>query len=255
MSILQKVDNPALWLAPPQNLALCYDEVHVWRFCLDMRPSQIVTLSQMLSSDELIKARRFYFQRDRDHFIAARGLLRTILGRYVGRDPNDLRFCYGPNGKPALTGETGEKFRFNISHSHDLCIFAVVLNRDIGVDLEYIRADPSAGDITEQFLSPSELRAFKALPDQDRPRAFFSWWTRKEAYLKAKGLGLAGDLKQFEVIPPAAEFPGMSSSGQEEALWLLMDLAIAPGYAAALAVVDGHGLQLEFLQWESAYCI
>jgi len=241
------------WLAPPELLMLKNDEVHVWRISFEMTTHQVRMLEQLLSADELERAERFYFQKDRVHFIVARGLLRTILGRYVDRNPKDLQFCYGPNGKPALTEETGGKFRFNVSHSHGLSLFTVSLNRDTGVDLEYIRSDLSVGDIAEQFLSPRELLAFKAVPEHDRTRAFFTAWTRKEAYLKAQGRGLSGDLKQLEVVPALgcpSEFPEINGSNQEDSPWLLMDLAVLPEYAAAL-VVEGHDLQLKFWQWEN----
>ena len=251
--VLRMKDTQAAWLAPPESLALKSDEVHVWRASLEMPPSQVSTLKQILSADEISRAGRFHFQKDQDHFVVARGLLRTILGRYVGRNPEDLRFCYGLNGKPSLTGETEEKIRFNVSHSYGLSLFAVTLNRDTGVDLEYIRSDLSLGDLAEQFLSPRELLAFKAVPEHDRTRAFFTAWTRKEAYLKAQGRGLSGDLKQLEVVPALgcpSEFPEINGSNQEDSPWLLMDLAVLPEYAAAL-VVEGHDLQLKFWQWEN----
>jgi len=247
--VLRMKDTQAAWLAPPESLALKSDEVHVWRASLEMPPSQVSTLKQILSADEISRAGRFHFQKDQDHFVVARGLLRTILGRYVGRNPEDLRFCYGLNGKPSLTGETEEKIRFNVSHSYGLSLFAVTLNRDTGVDLEYIRSDLSVGDLAAQFLSPRELLAFKAVPERDRPRAFFAQWTRKEAYLKAQGRGLSGNLKQLEV--PPGECPEINGSSKAESLWLLMDLAVPPGYAAAL-VVEGHDLRLKCWQWANA---
>jgi 4'-phosphopantetheinyl transferase len=250
-NVLRMKDTEASWFAPPESLALKSDEVHVWRASLEMTPSQVSTLKQILSPNELCRAGRFYFQKDRDHFVIARGLLRTILSKYVSRDPDNLHFCYGPNGKPALTGETGRKFRFNVSHSHGLSLFAVALDRNIGVDLEYIRSDLSDRDLAEQFLSPRELLAFWQLAEDDRPRGFFTWWTRKEAYLKARGQGLSSDLKQFEVVPVIgcpAEFPEVNGTNQEETSWSLMDLAVMPGYAAALAV-EGRDLELKCWQW------
>jgi 4'-phosphopantetheinyl transferase len=242
------------WPASSETPSLSDDEVHVWCASLEIRPSQVKTMKHILSADELSRAGRYYFQKDRDHFIAARGILRTILGRYVDKNPEDLRFCCGPNGKPALEGETEGKFRFNVSRSHGLSLFAVTLNRSAGVDLEYIRPDLLAGDLAEQILSPRELLAFKALLEHERPRAFFTEWTRKEAYLKAQGWGLSADFKQFEVVPEfgsSVESCMMNGSIRDESPWLLMDLAVSPEYAAAL-VVEGHDLQLKCLQWENA---
>lgn len=250
--VVTKMDAPCSWLKPPDVLTFIQDEIHVWRASLELTSPQIKMLELLLSADELARAGRFYFQKNRDHFIVARGMLRTILGRYVDKNPEDLRFIYGPNGKPALTEETGGKFRFNVSHSHGLSLFVVTLKRDAGVDLEYIRSDLSVGDLAEQFLSPRELLAFKAIPEHDRLKAFFTAWTRKEAYLKAQGRGLSGDLKQLEVVPTLgcpSEFREVHGSGQVESHWLLMDLAVLPEYAAAL-VVEGHDLQFKFWQWE-----
>jgi len=210
-------------------------------------------LKQILSLDELSRAGKFYFQNDQDHYIMARGLLRAILGKYLQMKPDEIQFCYGPFGKPALEDNHRKMLRFNVSHSHGLALYAVTRERKIGVDLEYIRSDISVQDIAEQFFSQREVAALHAVPENDRPRAFFAAWTRKEAYLKAEGRGLSGDLKQLEVVPALgcpSEFPEINGSNQEDSPWLLMDLAVLPESAAAL-VVEGHDLQLKFWQWEN----
>ena len=249
-----KAGDSVSWLAPPELPTLNNEEVHVWRASLEMTPYQVKTLEQLLSADEMDKAERFHFQKDRDHFIAARGILRSILGRYLKMNPDKLKIYYGPYGKPALTGETGGNFRFNISHSHGLALFSFALDREIGVDLEYIRSDLSDGNIAAQFFSQREAVALNALPENVRQKAFFTLWTRKEAYLKEQGRGLSGDLKQSEVFPVLgcpSESPEINGSSQEESPWLLMDLAVLPEYAAALAV-EGHDLQFKFWQWDNA---
>ena len=241
------------WLAPPERLMINDGEVHIWRAALEMTPPQLTSMVHILSADELSRAGRYHFPKDRDCFIAARGLLRTILGRYVDKNPGDLLFSYGPNGKPELAGEAGGKFRFNVSHSHGLSLFAVTLNRKIGIDLEYIRPELAADEFAEQVLSTRELLEFKAVPPHDRPVVFFDAWTRKEAYLKARGQGLSEDLKQLEVaFPPGGrdEFPGMNGSGQAGFRWSLMDLTVPPEYAGAV-VVEGQNLQFKFWQWEN----
>jgi 4'-phosphopantetheinyl transferase len=251
----QNLDNSVSWLAPPELILLKNNEVHVWRASLEMTPYQVKTLEQLLSADEMDKAERFHFQKDRDHFIAARGILRSILGRYLKMNPDKLKIYYGPYGKPALDEKThGKSLRFNASHSHGLALFSFALDREIGVDLEYIRSDLSDGNIAAQFFSQREAVALNALPENVRQKAFFTLWTRKEAYLKAQGRGLSGDLKQLEVFPSLgypSEFPEINGSSQEESPWLLMDLAVLPEYAAALAV-EGHDLQFKFWQWEYA---
>ncbi len=237
------------WLTPPGDLTLSSDEVHVWRASLEMVPPQVKALKQLLSADELIRADRFYFQKDRDHFIVARGLLRLILSRYLQIEANELYFCYGPFGKPALEDETFKKLlRFNISHSHGLALFAVTHKREIGVDLEYISSDISSKDIAEKFFSVREFDTLNALPEHKRMKAFFVSWARKEAYLKARGKGLSGDLNNFDVTPASgdpAELFEIHRFCTEGVSWSLRDLDVEPEYAAALAV-EGHDWKLKY---------
>src|SRR5262245_49624616 len=121
------------------SLKLENDEVHVWRAVLDRTPMRVRSLRQLLAANEQGRADRFRFQKDREHFIVARGLLRIILGRYLNRQPNQLRFGYSQYGKPALSEESGcPGLRFNLSHSHGLALFAVSRGREVGVDIEQI---------------------------------------------------------------------------------------------------------------------
>ncbi len=233
------------------------NEVHVWRTSLQMRPQQLNTLKRILSADELSRAGQFHFQRDKDHFIAARGLLRSLLGRYLDINPAELLFSYGLKGKPLLIGETGRQLiRFNVSHSHDLALFAVASELDIGVDLEYIRCDLEIEDLAKQIFSSREIAVLNSLPLVNRKKAFFSWWTRKEACLKASGKGLSGSLKDYEVVS------GREDSGIRKCIktpmgasqLCLMDLDVGPEYAAALAV-DGHNWQLKQMKWDRHFSI
>jgi 4'-phosphopantetheinyl transferase len=252
--VLTGAEIQASWLAPPECMMLNNDEVHVWRASLEMTPSQVKTLEQMLSADELSRTGRFYFQKDRDHFIVARGLLRTILGKYLLMKPDELRFCYGPFGKPALEEKThGKTLRFNASHSHGLALFSFALDREIGVDLEYIRSDFSVEDIAAQFFSQREAGALNALPENVRQKAFFTLWTRKEALMKADGTGLALDLHQYEVFTGQNELHiprNLGNELQRVDIWSLRDLDAGSGYAEALAV-EGQDWQLRCWQSES----
>ena len=252
MFIFPKVDSSVSWPAPPGLLMLKKNEVHVWRASLHLTSHQVQTLEQMLSGDELGRAGRFSFRKDRDHFIAARGLLRTILGKYLLMQPDELRLCCGPFGKPALEEKThGKTLRFNVSHSHGLALFALAREREIGVDLEYARPDLSVGTIARQFFSRREADALSALPERDRQKTFFTLWTRKEAVMKADGMGLARDLKQYEILPDYHEMHIIRRAGNEPQgvdIWSLKDLDAGPGYAAALAV-EGQNWQLRCWQW------
>ncbi len=198
------------------------------------------------------RAAAFRFPSDRDRFVMTRGALRMVLARYVDRDARHLCFAYDANKKPALVLETShEPVRFNVSHSADLALVAVALRRAVGIDVERIRRDIEIDGIARGF-APGELNTLQRLSGEARIRAFFACWTRKEAYLKAQGTGLARRLDEFEVSltpgAPAALLVDRADSGNVEQ-WCLRDLSPAPDYAAALAV-EGHGWQLACWQWE-----
>ena len=230
------VTSPDLdWTLPPEALALGHDEVHVWRASLDQAPAQIQTFLPKLAADEQARAARFHFERDRDHFTVARGVLRTILGRYLNRAPESLSFCYGSHGKPDLAGATdGAAIRFNLSHSHGLALYAIARERELGVDLERIRCDLAVLEIAERFFSREEAARLRAFPGESRHREFFRCWTAKEAYVKARGEGLSLPLYQRDP--------------SEVSRWSFRELTPARGYLAALAA-EGQGWRLSCWQW------
>jgi 4'-phosphopantetheinyl transferase len=242
----------AWWRTPPETLTLGGDDVHVWRVRLSQNASRLQSLLQTLAADEQARAERFYFQRDRERFIVARGVLRAILGCYLNLEPSHLRFGYSPYGKPALARDSGgDALRFNVSHSHGLALVAVTRGRKIGVDLERISAEVANEQIAERFFSPREIIKLRSLSTQSQTEAFFHCWTRKEAYIKARGEGLSVPLDQFDVSLVPGE-PAVLLSTQadpnEASRWCLQELVLGPGYVAALAV-EGHDWQLQCWQW------
>ena len=247
--------SPVLpWCFPPDNLTLGSDEVHVWRASLNRTEAQVEILKHTLVAEELRRAGRYHFHKDREHFIVARGLLRTILGRYLNTEPGQVRFCYGAHGKPALSRVFGdETLRFNLSHSHGLALFAVSRGRELGVDLEYIQSHLAGDQIVERFFSPREVALLRALPKDVQREAFFIFWTRKEAFIKATGKGLSLPLNQFEVSLVSGEaITLLSANGdhQEASRWSLQTLAAGSGYAAAVCV-EGHDWRLKGWQWSA----
>jgi len=243
--------DPA-WCAPPATLELGSNEVHVWRATLDQTPSQHLSFLHNLSADEATRAERFHFEKDREHFIVARGVLRAILGGYLNRSPKSLSFCYGAKGKPALGGEfDGDAIRFNVSHSHGLALYAVTRGRDVGVDLERIRSDVAVAEIAERFFSRREVAMLRTLPTEVQREAFFRCWTRKEAYIKALGEGLSLPLDQFDVsLAPGepAELLCTRPDPSEASRWSLREIVPAPGYVGAIAL-GAHGWRLARWQW------
>lgn len=240
------------WLSPPSDLTLSRDDVHVWRASLDLSGSQVETLGCGLSADERARGDRYRFPRDHDRFIVARSTLRSILGRYLGAEPGDLCFTYSRYGKPAVAGPfRAHPLTFNLSHSHGTALYAVACHRRIGIDLEHIRADLDSDQLGQRFFSPAEAAVLRSLTASDRRRAFFSCWTRKEAFIKARGNGLALPLDQFEVsVHPDQPARLLSIQGEphEAGRWSLRDVCPGSDYVAALAV-EGHGWHLSYWQW------
>lgn len=237
------------WPAGPATPALSADEVHVWALPLDPPPAALERLGRLLAPDERARAARFRFERDRRRYVAGRARLRELLGRYLGADPAILRFAYGPQGKPALAG-TGD-LRFNLSNSADRAVVALTLGRELGVDLEFMAERLADGGVARRFFAPAEVEALGRLPGERWLEGFFHCWTRKEAYLKALGSGLAAPLDGFEVAVGPDEPPRLvrvHADPAEAARWSMAALAPAPGYIGAV-IVEGSGWRLRCWEW------
>jgi 4'-phosphopantetheinyl transferase len=221
---------------------------------LDPPASQIEQFAATLATDEQQRAGRFHFERDRRRFIVGRGILRMILGYYLSLSPSRVQFSYGARGKPALAetfGGAGEQLCFNLAHSGEIAVYAMLHNQEIGVDVEQIRPMPDLEQIAGRFFAAQEQATLLRLPVEQRQDAFFNCWTRKEAYIKALGVGLAQPLDQFCVsLAPgqAAHLVSIAGSEAEAAGWLLAAFRPAPGYVASVAV-PGHGWRLIYWDW------
>jgi len=237
-------------LSPPR---LADDEAHVWTAGLEWGPAELDEFLEVLSPDERSRAMRFRFERDRKHYLAARGILRNILGAYLDRPPAVLQFAYSARGKPSLAADSESSgLCFNLSHSQGIALYALTRNREIGVDVERVRADFPCERIAERFFSPVEVSKLRSLPGSVRYEAYFNCWTRKEAYIKAIGEGLLVALDRFEVsLAPDEEAALLSVADdpQEASRWTIKNLSPAPGYVGAVAV-KGRGLTLRSWQWK-----
>lgn len=241
------------WMAPPPNVACDEGEVHVWLASLEQEPRVARALHGTLNSDERQRAGRFRFAKDREHFVVARGVLRDILGRYLGTPPARIGFSYSQYGKPSLEeGSGGDgRLRFNVAHSHGLALYAVGRGRELGLDIEYLRDDLAGLEVAERFFSPPEVAALRALPAELRTAAFFNCWTRKEAYIKALGEGLSHPLHRFSVsLIPGEPASLLHAEDDPSALsrWWMTAPPIADGYAAAV-VVEGGVERLRRWRW------
>lgn len=209
------------------------DEIHVWHAALDCEEKVICRLQATLSLEEKARADRFHFANDRNRFVAARGLLRELLGRYLRRAPADLEFSYGRHGKPVLSGENPSSgLCFNVSHSAGLAVYAFARERNLGIDVEHVRPESAGEDIAQHYFSAREVNDLRTLPPEARAEGFFHCWTRKEAYLKATGMGLQIPLDSFSVslLPEKpAEF-----LGGVDPRWHMAGYHPIEGYVAAV---------------------
>ncbi len=241
------------WRTPPAKLTLENDEVHVWRASLENDPPSLAHWLGTLSADERRRAERFHSSLHRDRFIAGRGILRDLLSRYLGTPAQDFQFCANTHGKPALVPASGASdVRFNLSHSRGLALFAFTLGCEVGVDLESLRSSVRDVDLAERFFSPREIEVLRALPPDSQHEMFFHCWTRKEAYIKARGVGLSLGLSNFAVSLDSDMknyLPIASNEDAEAQRWNLRRLDPGEGFAGAVAA-EGTDWPLKLWEYE-----
>lgn len=243
----------SLWLPAPERLRLEDDEVHIWRACLRQKTSTIEALAEILAPDERLRAGRFHFRKDRESFIIARGALRHILSGYLKTLPEEIRLSYNQYGKPALSGaQANNLLSFNVAHSHEIALYGVAQGRELGLDVEFVRGDFASLEIARRFFSQREVSSLSALAPDQQTLAFFNCWTRKEAYIKARGEGLSHPLDRFTVSLAPGEGAALLSADddpQETSRWSLLELSPGAGYVAALAL-EGSARLIRCWQWE-----
>jgi 4'-phosphopantetheinyl transferase len=217
-------------------------DVHLWRAPLDISPGAAGELAQGLSSEELRRAGSFRREVDRTRFAVGRGWLRRLLGSYLDADASELALSQDAGGKPRLVHPQAQRLRFNLSHSEGLVVFAVALNREVGVDIEQVRLDFPIDGVAGRVFSWRERKALYALPPHRRADAFFALWTEKEAYLKCVGVGW-GDRSGRESLDSLPWFDSFAPKGLGRGAATQVSLGsfyAGAGYAAALAVEGGR---------------
>ncbi len=230
---IRGVRNATLETIPDQ---LQSDIVHMWQRSLHGSEQEISACYELLLPEEREKAARYRVERPRGDYILTRGTLRALLSKYLHADPGAIHFEYTEYGKPFLKGAA---LRFNVSHTEGRALMAFVLNREVGVDVEKVRVQNDALKIAERFFSANERGILRKMPDSELHTAFFRCWTRKEAYIKAKGEGLSLPLHQFDVALDADPAQGLIATRPDAAetqRWIIRNVKMDDGYAGAIAV-------------------
>ena len=235
------------WATPSSWPLLSDDEIHVWCVELDAA-GEVAELAAGLSAEESERASGLLTGTHQRRFVVARGMLRQLLGLYLDQDPGAVAFSRGAHGKPFL--QKGG-LHFNVSHTHELALYAIARNREVGIDVEWPRPQVAHEQIAARFFSLEEQEALAQVPDEARRAAFYNIWTRKEAYVKARGDGIAAGLGTFAVSLGAEAVLLRSDEGRDEVeRWKLMALEPAAGYVAALC---GAGVDWRMRGWRLAH--
>jgi 4'-phosphopantetheinyl transferase len=228
------------WQTSPSEITLTACEIHVWQVRLDdFQLPYSRQLQNFLTTDEINRANRFHFEKDRRRFTVSRGILRILLGKYLEIYPDQVSLTVTADGKPILADSpVNGALHFNLSHSGAMALFAFSRAARLGIDLEEIRPDVMDNNLADRFFAPGEIAALHALPPPQQIAAFFACWTRKEAYLKGIGLGLNLPLDSFEVSINPGE-PGRLLANRfypdDVFKWRLYEVPPLPGFAATLA--------------------
>ena len=237
-----------VWQSPPADLALGEGEVHVWLIGALDPAENLAAHINLLSPAELNRAAKFHFDHDRHLFIACHAAVRAILARYLDMPGADIEFAVGVHGKPSLAPALAASgIEFNLSHSHRAGLFAVSRNCEVGVDIEFVKTDFTFDDVAGRFFTPREVSALRALPNARRRQVFYKCWTSKEAFLKAKGTGLSGNLDEVEIYQEDGRTVRVRAT---VAGWSLAELDPAGGYEAAV-VTQGAPCCVRLYRWQA----
>ncbi|MFS4481476.1 4'-phosphopantetheinyl transferase family protein [Hyunsoonleella sp. 2307UL5-6] len=220
-----------------RNYTISDNSIHVWLVTLNTLRNKIQFFKEILSKEELIKASKFRFDKDRQQFIITRGVLRYLSGNYLKINPKDVNLIYSEFGKPYFDMDT--TLKFNVSHAEDLAVIGFVNNYDFGIDVEYTKRTFDILDIVDNYFSKHEIKALKKIAKPLQTEAFYRGWTRKEAFVKAKSKGLSFPLDSFSIsieTDENAELYETIWDENEKDLWRIIPFQTTKGYKAAFAV-------------------
>ncbi len=226
---------------PTRELSASPDRIDIWV----TRPDQasdadlLAQYRALLTADELARMQRFVRDQDRHRFLVTRALTRSVLGRYLSMDGTALAFGKNHYGRPFLEngGEAARGLSFNITHTHDCVVLGVTRQRTLGIDIESSGRDAATLDIADRYFSALECRALNALPANEQQQRFFAYWTLKESYIKARGMGLAIPLGKFSfdfVEPDRFTFDADPSLSDDPAQWRFWQIGIAEDFLVSI---------------------
>ena len=231
---------------------LFHDQIHIWKLDLNLHKVNLKHLYEnVLSPDEKKRSDKLKSKDDQKRSIYSRGLLRKKLGDYLDVNPAEINFSYNKYGKPSLNAEVHtEDLKFNVSHSKDIVVYAITKNREIGIDVEYLKDVSRAEKIIDRFFSEEEKNFYNSQPEHKKKWAFFALWTRKEAYSKAMGRGIGLPSKDFELnlIPDNNR---SSSNSFKKSKWMLYNVEIESEYLAALAT-EGNDINIKYYNLDTS---
>jgi 4'-phosphopantetheinyl transferase len=226
-------------MQPGRSFDLSMRQIHVWTLRTNTPCNEIARFEELLAPDERSRAAQFRVSRPRESFILTRAALRHLIGQYLGQRPSSVSLQNGPHGKPTLSHNS--ELQFNVTHSGEMAAIALTQGCDIGIDIEQIRLFPDLEQVATRSFCYEEAAEINSLPAGERERAFFACWTRKEAYIKAIGVGLSRPLDTFRVAakPDASEnLLFLEDATNTSESWTLRDLQLGPDYAGAIAYND-----------------
>jgi 4'-phosphopantetheinyl transferase len=245
---------PTRWCEPPEILAPGQSEIHVWKINL-ATPAAVARLEIFLSAEEREQAARFHFVADKRRFTVRRAVRRQLLAACLEKKPEAVHIRLSSHGQPAIVGQEGAGgLRFSCSHSADWGLVAIASGIELGVDLEQHRPLADAEGLARTYFSDAEIRELAGLPESLKTAGFFNCWTRKEAFVKAIGLGLAFPLNRFSVSlapgQPAVLLDVAEDCGPAKK-WTMVSLEPSADYSSAL-VFEGKAAPVKFFQWNSS---
>lgn len=234
-----------------RNYTISDNSIHVWLITLSALRNKLHFFEEILSKEELNKASKFRFDKDRQQFIITRGILRYLSGNYLKINPKDVNLIYSEFGKPYFDMYT--TLKFNVSHAEDMAVIGFVHNYDFGIDVEYTKRTFDVLDIVDNYFSKQEIKALHKIARPLQTEAFYRGWTRKEAFIKAKSKGLSFPLDSFSISIDSDENAQLYKTiwdENEKDLWRIIPFQTTKDYKAAFAV-KGTLSSVKYFEFDS----